>query len=143
MKRMLALVLALCLCLPLTALAQEDWVAQESLRLTGLVKTLSGSQEWRALMGGNGEIGQLLDGFAATAQAEEAARYAVSAAQADSLMATGDAVLPETLLPLARQRTVSSIANWLGSTLGAAHIAAQSIAMASECLPLPEAWEGG
>ena len=57
-------------------------------------------------MGGNGEIGQLLDGFAATAQAEEAARYAVSAAQADSLMATGDAVLPETLLPLARQRTV-------------------------------------
>ena len=141
MKRMLALVLALCL--PLTALAQEeDWVAQESLRLTGLVKTLSGSQEWRALMGGNGEIGQLLDGFAATAQAEEAARYAVSAAQADSLMATGDAVLPETLLPLARQRTVSSIANWLGSTLGAAHIAAQSIAMASECLPLPEAWKG-
>ena len=128
MKRMLALVLALCL--PLTALAQEeDWVAQESLRLTGLVKTLSGSQEWRALMGGNGEIGQLLDGFAATAQA-------------DSLMATGDAVLPETLLPLARQRTVSSIATRLGSTLGAAHIAAQSIAMASECLPLPEAWEG-
>lgn len=143
MKRMLALILALCLCLPLTALAQEeDWVAQESLRLTGLVKTLSGSQEWRALMGGNGEIGQLLDGFAATAQAEEAARYAVSAAQADSLMATGDAVLPETLLPLARQRTVSSIVTRLGSTLGAAHIAAQSIAMASECLPLPEAWEG-
>ena len=57
-------------------------------------------------------------------------------------MTTGDAVLPETLLPLARQRTVSSIATRLGSTLGAAHIAAQSIAMASECLPLPEAWEG-
>ena len=57
-------------------------------------------------------------------------------------MATGDAVLPETLLPLARQRTVSSIATRLGSTLGAAHIAAQSIATASECLPLPEAWEG-
>ena len=93
-------------------------------------------------MGGNGEIGQLLDGFAATAQAEEAARYAVSAAQADSLMATGDAVLPETLLPLAQQWTVSSIATRLGSTLGAAHIAAQSIAMASECLPLPEAWGG-
>ena len=51
MRRMLALVLALCLCLPLTALAQEeDWVAQESLRLTGLVKTLSGSQEWRVVM---------------------------------------------------------------------------------------------
>ena len=143
MKRMLALVLALCLCLPLTALAQEaDWVAQESLRLTGLVKTLSGSQEWRALMGGNGEVGQLLDGFAATAQAEESARYAVSSAQADSLMATGEAVLPETLLPLARQRIISSIAIQLGSTLGASHIAAQSIAMASECLPLPEAWEG-
>ena len=38
MKRMLALVLALCL--PLTALAQEeDWVAQESLRTASPVKS--------------------------------------------------------------------------------------------------------
>lgn len=142
-RRMLAVLLIFCLCMPLAALGQEeDWVAQESLRLTQQVKTLAGSQEWRALMGGNGEVGELLDGFAATETAEEAARYPVTTAQADGLLAMDQVQLPQELMPLARQRMVSSIGTRLGSTLGAVHIAAQSIAMASQCQPLPQDWEG-
>lgn len=142
-RRMLAVLLIFCLCMPLAALGQEeDWVAQESLRLTQQVKTLAGSQEWRALMGGNGEVGELLDDFAATETAEESARYPVTMAQADGLLAMDQVQLPQELMPLARQRMVSSIGTRLGSTLGAVHIAAQSIAMASQCQPLPQDWEG-
>lgn len=142
-KRLLAAALALCLCLPFAARAREsDWIADESLRLTGQVKDLAGSPAWRALMGGSAEIAELLDGFAAADQAQEAARYTVTGAQADNLLGPEAAELPEELLPLARQRIISSIGIRLGSTLGAAHIAAQSIAMAGESLPLPEGWEG-
>ena len=142
-KRLLAAALALCLCLPFAAHAQEnDWIADESLRLTGQVKDLAGSTAWRAPMGGSAEIAELLDGFAASDQAQEAARYTVTGAQADSLLGPEAAELREELLRLARQRIVSSIGTRLGSTLGSAHIAGQSIAMAGESLPLPEGWEG-
>ena len=141
-KRFWAILWLLCLCFPLFAPAEEpDWIATESLRLVQRVKTLAGSAEWRALMGGNGEVGELLDGFAASDDAVETARYNVSAAQADGLMAAGEVNLPDDLLPLARQRMIASIPTQLGSTQGAAHIAAQSIAMTGESLPLPDGWD--
>ena len=144
LQRILALLLSCCLCLPLSALAEEkDWIAQEGLRLAGQVQELAGSQAWRALMGGNVEINELLDGFASAGQPAEAARYSVSTQQLDALLGDGAAELPEDLLPLARQRMLAAVATQLGATQGAAHVAAQAIAMTSGCLPLPEDWAGG
>lgn len=123
--------------------AQEsDWIADESLRLTDQVKTLAGSPAWRALMGGSAEIAELLDGFAASDQAQEAARYTVTGAQADNLLARKLRSCRKSCFPWPGSESSAASASGWAVPWEPAHIAAQSIAMAGESLPLPEGWEG-